>query len=224
MSEHPATVPGARGYPVSIPGGEMGRTGMTVAWRELRRAAVSAARRGWPVVPGTYLGADRHWHGRDTARRLCPISDIWQNAPVIDPDHAEEIWTWEPYGVLLVCGRGVDVLELPHRMCELLPAPEVPQVPVAATGPPPRWLLFTATGSGSLSCDLNLARVRLREAGAWVALPPTPVADMFTTRWTKPPQHDTTRLPTADEVQHALFNALLRSGLGTGSDDGDGEW
>ena len=95
MSEHPATVPGARGYPVSIPGGEMGRTGMTVAWRELRRAAVSAARRGWPVVPGTYLGADRHWHGRDTARRLCPISDIWQNAPVIDPDHAEEIWTRE---------------------------------------------------------------------------------------------------------------------------------
>jgi hypothetical protein len=70
---------------------------------------------------------------------------------------------------------------------------------VAATGPPPRWLLFTATGSGSLSCDLNLARVRLREAGAWVAL------------------------PTADEVQHALLNALLRSGLGTGSDDGDGD-
>jgi hypothetical protein len=50
------------------------------------------------------------------------------------------------------------------------------------------------------------------------------MADMFTTRWTKPPQHDTTRLPTADEVQHALLNALLHSGLGTGSDDGDGEW
>jgi hypothetical protein len=47
------------------------------------------------------------------------------------------------------------------------------------------------------------------------------VAYPFTTRWTQPPPYDSTALPTADEAQHALFNALLRSGIGTGPDDDD---
>jgi len=76
---------------------------MTVGWRELRSAAVRATGRGWPVVPGTYLGSDRRWHDRQDATRLCPLSDTWSETPVTDPDQAHEIWSDQPYGVLLVC-------------------------------------------------------------------------------------------------------------------------
>jgi hypothetical protein len=57
-------------------------TTITVGCRELRSAAVNATGRGWPVVPGTYLGTDRHWHGRNNATRLCPISDTWRETPI----------------------------------------------------------------------------------------------------------------------------------------------
>ncbi|MBV9141923.1 MAG: bifunctional DNA primase/polymerase [Pseudonocardiales bacterium] len=199
----------------------MSSTALTVGWVELRDAALGATRRGWSVVPGTFLGTDRRWHGRDDATGLCPVSDTWRDAPVTDPAHAQEIWSQQPYGVLLVCGRGVDVLELPHRVFGLLPAPEVPQLPVAATATPPRrWLLFTTTGSGALSSELAQARVRLHTAGAWVALPPTGVEFLSPQRWLEPPQRSSTqRLRTADEVQHGLLTLLLRSGLSKGADD-----
>jgi hypothetical protein len=67
-------------------------------------------------MPGTFLEADRHWCGREGTPRLCPISDTCQNILVTDPEHAREIWSQHLYGVLLVCGHGVDVLELTHRM------------------------------------------------------------------------------------------------------------
>lgn len=187
---------------------------MTVDWVELRDAALNATRRGWPVTPGTFLGSDRRWHGREEARMLYPIQDSWRDTPVTDPAHVHEIWSQQPYSVLLVCGRGVDVLELPHRVFGLLPAPEVPQVPLAATAAPPRrWLLFTATGSGALSGELASVGVRLHTAGSWVALPPTTVEFLAPQRWLDPPQSPSTRrLCTADEVQHGLLTLLLRSG------------
>jgi hypothetical protein len=198
---------------------------MTMGWLEMRGAAVSATRRGWPVAPGTFLGSDRHWHGRDEAKTLCPIENTWRSAPVTDPERAEEIWNQKPYGVPLVRGRAVDVLELPHRMAELLPALREGNlvVPVAATGPPPRWLLFVATGSGTLSPDVALGSVRPRGAGAWVALPPTPVAEMVTARWTVPLSQgaESTRLPTTEEVRQVLRDALLSSGLPAGPGDGE---
>jgi hypothetical protein len=124
------------------------------------------------VVPGTFLGPDQRWYGREGARRLGPIQDDWWEKPVTDPAEAYEVWCEHPYGVLLVCGRGVDVLELPQRLRGLLAFPEVPWVPLAMTAPPVRWLLFTATGSGAVSGELARASVRLYAAGAWVALPP----------------------------------------------------
>ncbi|MBV9162223.1 MAG: hypothetical protein JO281_11855 [Pseudonocardiales bacterium] len=57
-------------------------------------------------MPGTFLGADRHWCGREGTSRLCPISDTCQNILVTDPEHAREIWSEYLYGVLLVCGHG----------------------------------------------------------------------------------------------------------------------
>lgn len=196
---------------------------MTVAWMDLRSAALSAIRRGWPVTPGTFLGADQRWCGRQDATELCPVSDTWQHSPITTPGDAYEVWSEHPYGVLLVCGRGVDVLELPHRLQGLLPVPEVPQVPVVATARPERWLLFTATGSGALADDLILAKVRLHTAGDWAALPPTTTQFLAPQRWVEPPprggiQH----LPTADEVQAELITALRASRLNTEIDDDEG--
>lgn len=52
----------------------MSSVAMTVSWVEVRDAALGATRWGWPVVAGTFLGPDRHWHGREWARGLGPIS------------------------------------------------------------------------------------------------------------------------------------------------------
>lgn len=196
-------------------------TTMTLKWLELRNAAISATRWGWPVVPGTFLTPDQRWYGRDDATALGPIEDGWQSAPVTDPDEAYEIWSQHPYGVLLVCGRGVDVLEVPRRI-KLLPVLTAAGlvVPVAVSGPPLRWQVLMATGSGALLPELALASVRLRGAGAWVALPPTPVADLFTARWIALGTASTPLLD-AGEVQQVLLTALRSSGLATGPTDED---
>jgi hypothetical protein len=83
---------------------------------------------------------------------VCPLRDTGDLAPVTDPEHAEELWTRHPYEVLLVCGRGIDALEVPFRVTELLPALKSRGLvaPVATTLAPSRWLLIVATNSGTL--------------------------------------------------------------------------
>jgi len=188
---------------------------MTVAGWELRDAAVRATRWDWPVVPGTYLGSDRHWHGRQDATRLCPLSDTWSETSVTDPDQAHEIWSDQPYGVLLVCGRGVDALELPHQMMGVLTAltGAQPVAPVALTGSLPRVLVFTATDSDFLLPALR--QVRLHGAGAWIALPPTATELVLRQRWwTTPPKGEPPLLPTP-----VVLDALRNSGTGWPDDE-----
>ncbi|MBV9139743.1 MAG: bifunctional DNA primase/polymerase [Pseudonocardiales bacterium] len=195
----------------------MSGTAMTVGWKALRDAAVKATRWGWPVMPGTFPSADRRWYGREGARRLCPIEDSWAQALVTDRVEAYEVWSEHPYGVLLVCGRGVDVLELPEEWGARLSDAKVPQIPLAVSSSPRQWLLFTTTGSGHLSPELTQVGVRLHTAGSWVALPPTTVEPMSPQRWLDPPPSSSPgSLREADEVQHALLTALVRSGLGIG--------
>jgi Bifunctional DNA primase/polymerase, N-terminal len=199
----------------------MRTTEITLRWKALRDAAVRATRWGWPVIPGTFLGANQRWYGRDDARMLCPIEDTWVEAPVTDRVEAYEVWSEHPYGLLLVCGRGVDALELPEELGALLPDAALAQLPVAVRPPIPRWLLFTATGSGVLSGALAQAGVHLHTAGSWVALPPTTVEYLSPQRWLTPPQPSTDGLRDTETVQHALLTALLRSGLGTGPGEDD---
>lgn len=196
-------------------------TEMTTAWMDLRRAALSAIRRGWPVTPATYLSTDQRWCGRQGACTFGPVSDTWQHTPVTTPGDAYEVWSAHPYGVLLVCGHGVDVLELPQRLVALLRAPEVPQAPVVATRPE-RWLLFTTTGSKTLTGDLVVANARLHTLGDWVALPPTTTQFLVPQQWVEPPPRSTGVLPTTDEIQAGLIAALARSRFEAGMVDGEG--
>jgi Bifunctional DNA primase/polymerase, N-terminal len=187
-------------------------TGITVGWRELCNAAVRATGWGWPVVPGTYLGADRRWHGRQDTPGLCPISDTWRDTSITDPEYAHEIWSQHPYGVLLVCGLGVDVLELPSSMLGVLSALQsaTPVIPVAITGSPPQFLVFTATDPGTVLPDLQ--EVHLHGAGSWIALPPTATELVLMQRWwTTPAEGELPLLPT-----QVVLDALRSAGLGVG--------
>ncbi|MGH3833935.1 MAG: bifunctional DNA primase/polymerase [Pseudonocardiaceae bacterium] len=174
----------------------------------LRVAAFEAVCRGWPVARGV--------DGIDT-EGFTEVRPLVQNggvALVRDPDQAWRIWEQRPYGVLLACGRGVDALDVPFRVMELLPALASAglAVPVATALAPSRWVLVVATGSGTVRDDLAAASVGLRGIGQWVALPPTTLAGQPPLRWTTPPAEDPdTALPSADEVQRVLAEAL-RSG------------
>ncbi len=175
----------------------------------LRWAAFEAVCRGWAVVPGGF-GTDS-----DGVAEVRPLLANGDATPVTDPDHAGSIWGRQASGVLLVCGRGIDALDVPFRVSELLPALAGADltVPVATVLAPSRWVLVVATGSGTLRDDLAAASVCLRGKGQWVALPPTAVGGHPPLRWRVPPLDDgTSSAPAiADEVQRVLAEAL-RSG------------
>ncbi|MBV9144160.1 MAG: hypothetical protein JO115_25110 [Pseudonocardiales bacterium] len=113
------------------------------------------------------------------------------------------------------------MLELPRRIKPLsvFRAGDL-VLPIAVSGPPLRWQVLVATGSGVLLPELAVASVRLRGAGAWVALPPTPVAELFTARWVALGTASTP-LVDADAVQQVLRTALVSSGLAMRPDDDD---
>ncbi len=171
----------------------------------LRAAAFEAVCRGWPVARGV--------DGTDTEgfAEVRPVVRNGDVALVRDPDQARRIWEQRPYGVLLACGRGVDALDVPFRMAELLPALASAglTVPTVTALAPSRWVLIVTTGSGTVRDDLAAASVCLRGIGQWVALPPTTPAGQPPLRWTTPPAEDPdTALPSADEVQRVLAEAL----------------
>ncbi|MFN2495724.1 MAG: bifunctional DNA primase/polymerase, partial [Pseudonocardiaceae bacterium] len=127
------------------------------------------AARGWPIVPGTHPHRGR-WYGRPGAAELGPIADDWPDAAITDPELALTVWTGRPYGVLLVCGQGVDVLELPAPTASTLRtvSRDGVGVPIAVVFPPPCWLVFVTSGA-PLRPDLAALDVTLRGAGDWVA-------------------------------------------------------
>lgn len=182
----------------------------TTTWLDLRDAALGATRRGWPVTPGTYLGTDRRWHGRDNAQTLCPINNTWWDAPVTDPAQAWDTWTHAPYGVLLVCGHAVAVLDLPATLIGLL-TPTEPVFPVVVTAQSRLLAITKADPETALSPRLAQAGVRLygtSGALAWVALPPTSTGVVLFPRWFTSPAKGQTRLPHTAWVQQVLLTTL----------------
>ncbi|MGH3800250.1 MAG: bifunctional DNA primase/polymerase [Pseudonocardiaceae bacterium] len=177
-------------------------------WRELQTAAFNAVCRGWPVVPGT---ASAHWCG---FVQVSPVAQNWREVAITEPDQVWSKWNERPYEVLMVCGQGVDVLEVPAEIAELLPvlAGRQMAVPVATVLPPARWLLFVATGTGQLLPELQERHVRLRGDNQWVALPPTILVNYAPVRWAVPPVEAVEQcpiaLPGAEDVQRALVAAL----------------
>ncbi|HEU0088436.1 MAG TPA: bifunctional DNA primase/polymerase [Pseudonocardiaceae bacterium] len=178
----------------------------------LRETAIGAVTRGWPIVPGTYpAGTGDRWcgrHGASEATGLGPLDTQWQNRAITTWDQAHTTWSRRRYGVLLVCGRGVDVLELPTPLATAaLPALGTPGVagPVVAL-PSARWLLLVASGPGLLPPMRSWPAITYRGPGHWVPLPPTDLGSTWA-GWHRAPEPGAA-LPASDVVQRVIIAAL----------------
>lgn len=125
---------------------------------------------GWPVVRGTYSEAGA-WRGSPDCQRLQPIDKDWQTAWTFDVDQVAKWWSREPYSVLVVCGQGVDCLEVAARYTARM----LPALAQAALFAP---AMLTPTGKLALFVQTDhraagLASANLRGLGAWVGIPPT---------------------------------------------------
>ena len=79
---------------------------------ELRAAAMSLAGHGWPVLPATYAEGGS-WQGRAKAAGLLPVEPDWATSWTVRPAEVAHVWASEPFGVLVACGHGVGLIELP---------------------------------------------------------------------------------------------------------------
>ncbi|MGH3533467.1 MAG: bifunctional DNA primase/polymerase [Pseudonocardiaceae bacterium] len=144
------------------------------------------------------------------AAGLRPVTAQWQGTGTTDPDRAEATWTRRPFSVLLECGRGVDVLELPGRLAEravLGLTAAGPACPVPVLLYPARWLLLTATGDGPIPEFLPWPGASYRGAGTWVPLPPTDLGQCRA-RWHTDPTELTGDLPETEQVQRVVAAAV----------------
>ncbi len=202
----------------------------TDSWRdafrtELRAEAISFARHGWPVVPGSYPRGS-HWVGTPRVgmprvgmppslrtgvgqHGSVPVHPDWTQLAGCGPERVAELWSGHPFSVLLATGMGVDVLDLP---AELGRATAIGLrvvgvgVPVAAT-PSGRWLL-PVLGGGALHRELDdHPDVVLHAEGDWVLLPPSPCLPGVV-HWRVKPGMCGWELPRLEEVTDAVLAAL----------------
>lgn len=136
----------------------------------LRSVALSLADHGWPVVRGTYReGAG--WQGRPGRADLLPLDENWLDCWTVDVDQVAEWWSHLPYSVLVVCGEGVDALEVSGRYgARLLAALAGAGLTAPAMLTPGGGLvLFVRTDPRAVA----LVSATVRTLGHWVAVPPT---------------------------------------------------
>lgn len=167
------------------------------------------------MIPGTYLNTDQRWCGREGATELCPSEDNWADRPVTDRVEADDLWSQHPYGLLLACGRGVNALEVPEELSDLLDDPRVPRTPPGGGDTSAVAGLFTATATDPLPSQLETAGVRLHGKGSWMALPPTIVDVHSSMRWLGTPL-PLGELHDPEQVQAGLLAALPTSQIGPG--------
>ena len=168
----------------------------------LRRAAQRYADRGWPVVPGAYLTADRYECGPLCPTVAChPALEGWERAASSNPADIELWWARQPYSVLLATGRSFDVIEVPTRIG--LPAARAAVLGPVAVAPGGRWMFLTEPGDvlrPELAAHLDVV---MHGPGSWIPTPPTRTPD-GRVRWEIPPAATEWRLPDAYAVQKVL--------------------
>jgi len=187
----------------------------------LGAAALEYARRGWDVVPGTYVsGRDPAAAGCSCGDRPCaapgahPLLPDWDMVASRDADRVS--WWWSgphPYNVLLPTGRSFDVWEAPAYLGGPAAAYLVGAVGAAATvvavTPAGRWLLFAAPSFGDhpvlpLGCD-----VTSHADGGYVPAPPSSLGPLGRVRWHVPPSG--AWLPAGALVANILIDAFHRA-------------
>lgn len=125
---------------------------------------------GWPIVRGTYFEAGA-WRGVSGCKCLQPIDKDWESTWTFDVDQVATWWSSVPYSVLVVCGQGVDCLEVPARYTtRMLPAlAKAMLFAPAMLTPTGKLALFVQTDHRAA----GLVSANLRGLGAWVGIPPS---------------------------------------------------
>ena len=192
----------------------------TDAWRdafrtELRAEAINFAEHGWSVVPGSYPCGD-HWVGAPSwgrtgigAHGFVPVHPNWRHLVGCDPQRVAQLWSGQPFSVLLATGMGVDALEVSAALGRAaavgLRVVDIP-APIAAT-PAGRWL-FPVLGGGRLPDKLaQHPHVVLHSQGGWVPLPPS-LCVPGVVHWRVKPATWGWELPRLADVSDAVLAAL----------------
>jgi len=173
----------------------------------LRRAALSYAGHGWPVVPGACFTGTRFSCGLGCQTFSChPALERWEEHATCDARLVADAWARRPYSVLLATGIAFDVLEVPVYMG--VDAARAVRGPVAVT-PLGRWMFLVGPG-GSLHPDLGGHHdVILHGSGSWIPAPPVRTQH-GRVRWVVAPHETDWNLPDPASAQATLVAALPR--------------
>jgi hypothetical protein len=163
---------------------------------QLKAAAVRLCGAGWPILPVSYPTADRLVSGR------CPP----------DEDAAADWWSDQPYGIACRTGELFDALQVPSWLGRmLLPAVEhYATVVEVATALETAWLFLVTPNSPGIPDLPRDIGIRLRGAGDWILVPPTPTLG-GTSRWVaRPPEQRLAeqRLPHSLTLQWSVVRAV----------------
>src|SRR3954453_20377533 len=127
-------------------------------------------------------------------------------------DHGWPVVEESPSTLLLITGTALDVLEVPteigKRMCAVLRAAGA-VVPVAAT-PTGTWWYPISPGSPLRTELRDVARVRLRTAGAVVLPQPSTVPDGWA-HWRGSPALTGYRVPSAEAALRAAADSVRQA-------------
>jgi hypothetical protein len=186
-----------------------------MAWTEVRAAAVDFAEHGWSVLPGTFtLDGHDGWLGKKSGSvGMEPISDSWTTEATTDTDTVLDMWTRRPYSILLLCGNGVDVLQVPETYVQrgIDQLRRSQQLGPIASTPFGTSLLFVKAGTFIKPEVATEFHGRLLGSGSWVALPPTTHGPL-PYRWRISPASVNWVLPSGSGVQQAITGALSTHG------------
>jgi hypothetical protein len=193
----------------------------TDAWRdafrtELRAEAINFAEHGWPVIPGSYPHDD-HWIGAPSCNQhagtgthgFVPVHRNWTQLAGCGPQRVAQLWSGQPFSVLLATGLGIDALEVPAVLGRAaaigLRMVDIP-APIAAT-PTGRWL-FPVLGGARLPEKLTEhPDVVLHRQHGWIPLPPS-LCLPGVVHWRVKPATWGWKLPKLADVSDAVLAVL----------------
>ncbi|WP_410662000.1 hypothetical protein [Amycolatopsis sp. lyj-84] len=129
----------------------------------------------------------------------------WWRKPLWTPDDVDACWATSPFGTLLVCGHGVDALDLPVEVFDHLDAtmPETLRTYPSIALPRERRIVLTSGTSAVLHDVMLPPECRWLAGARWVPLPPTLVSRSVSATWANPPDGQL-RLPEPDVLVEAI--------------------